>query len=304
MGETVGWGQLAINSLVWMLAWLAIFYALCWSHPGFVRQWPSSSKPIENNRYWCARIWLGILHACLVSLIALPSFVVLASAPAKVQFGSSHSVASCESEAADDLHDFFCRAIALAGLAFTTFTCTDVVVCAVHRLLTVDYLVHHLAFIVAGVIIRSHCMLSYNASILLAMEASTPFLNFMLFFRHRGPRFQLRVTACGGVFFMLFILLRLILNTYGAILLWTNRETPRGVPAWQLWFVLVAVSLGAAVQFFWFPKILRIFVSKLCGSTANEEAHEDQEAGCQIEKQTVELTSLPARLVDSTQASQ
>lgn len=278
-----------------MLAWLALFYLLSWRHPRFVAGLPVSSKPFENDRFWSARIWLGILHSCFVSIIALPSFVVLSSAPANVQYGASRLVASCASEAADDLHDFFCRAIALAGLAFTTFTCMDVVVCSVHRLWTLDYFLHHVAFIIAGVIIRSHCMLNYTASMLLAMEASTPFLNFMLFFRNRGQRFQFHVTVSGGVFFILFVLLRLILNTYGAVLLWINRETPIGVPAWQVWFVLVAVSLGAAVQFFWFPKILRIFISKLCGSAAHEEAHEDQEEAGRHSETQVELTSLPAQ---------
>ena len=50
-------------------------------------------------------------------------------------------------------------AIAFAGLAFTTFTLADVVISVLHRLAGVDYIVHHVAFITAGAIIRGNCML-------------------------------------------------------------------------------------------------------------------------------------------------
>lgn len=301
--ERTGWGSLALSSAAFMLAWLAVFYLFALRQPR--TPWPKSSKEFENDKYWCARIWIGALHSIVVTIIALPSFFVFVLSPHIVQFSASHSVAWCtqeNSEALDmtSLQGLSLKATAFAGLAFTTFTCADVIISSLHGLWGHwDYMVHHAAFIVAGIIIRSNCMLSYNASILMAMEASTPFLNYMLFFRHRGPRFESRVTICGGIFFLLFILFRLILNTYGALLLWRYRATavPAHVQSWQVWFVLVAVSLGAGVQFFWFPRILTIFMRKLCPSVSSdrlEEVHEDRENTGNPQEDQIEMAVLPS----------
>jgi len=310
--ERTGWGSLALSSAAFMLAWLAVFYFLALRQPR--TSWPKSSKEFENDKYWCARIWVGVLHSIVVTMLALPSFFVFVLSPHIVQFSASHSVAWCtpdHSEALEmtSLQDLSLRATAFAGLAFTTFTCADVIISSLHGLWGHwDYMVHHAAFIVAGVIIRSHCMLGYNASILLAMEASTPFLQYMLFFRHRGPRFEGRVTICGGIFFLLFVLFRLILNTYGALLLWRYSygaftaygatDVPAHVPSWQVWFVLIAVSLGAVVQFFWFPRILKIFIRKLCPSVSSdrlEEAHEDRENSGNPQEDQIEMAALPSK---------
>jgi len=149
----------------------------------------------------------------------------------------------------------------MGGLLFTAFLLADTIISWIHDLASWDYVVHHIAFMSAGLIIRGHCMLPYNAAILLAMEASTPFLNVMLFFRNRGPAYSLLVQATGVVFVLLFVLFRLILNTYGAILLWQHRTVamPPSVPEWQRCFLLGAVAAGSALQFIWFPAIARIF---------------------------------------------
>jgi len=268
-----------------MAFWTLLFYALVWTERRWAGSFPDSSKSHENNRYWSARNLIGIVHAVLIAAITVPAFLALASAPDSVRFASTQHLAVCKMS--DDLLPeggelaiFTGEAVAFAGLAFTAFTSADIVISVAHGLATPDYVAHHVAFITAGLIIRSHCMLPYNAAILLAMEASTPFLNFMLFFRHRGSAYKSTVSVAGEAFVLLFVVFRLGINTYGAILLLLNRSTamPPTVPQWQVWFLLLAVAAGAGVQFFWFPAIARTFgqgLLELFGGSSNKLRDDD-----------------------------
>mmetsp|Transcript_68275 Transcript_68275/g.211238 ORF Transcript_68275/g.211238 Transcript_68275/m.211238 type:complete len:243 (+) Transcript_68275:657-1385(+) len=123
-------------------------------------------------------------------------------------------------------------------------------------------------------------MLPFNAAILMAMEVSTPFLNLGLLLRHRGPAFKKCVELNGLLFLAFFILFRLILNTYGAILLWYHRRSiPPTVPKWQAWFLLVAVAAGAVVQFWWFPIIAKSFGGALSGYLRHRSVASDLGSG-------------------------
>mmetsp|Transcript_135929 Transcript_135929/g.378843 ORF Transcript_135929/g.378843 Transcript_135929/m.378843 type:complete len:339 (-) Transcript_135929:154-1170(-) len=256
----------------WTLFWVLLFYCLSWTEPRWAGRWPPSTKLHENDRYWSARNVLGIIHAIFITALTVPALFKLYDAPDEVRFGATGHLAACApgSEHRIEIVEkwgFVAQAVALAGLAFTAFTLADVGISTVHGLATMDHIAHHLAFVTAGLIIRGHCMLPFNASILLAMEASTPFLNIMLFFRHRGMAFKTAVQVNGILFVLLYVVFRVALNTYGAVVLWLHYKTamPPTVPAWQAWFLLMAISAGAAIQFFWFPQIARMFRAGLLG---------------------------------------
>merc|ERR1719517_73132 len=92
-----------------------------------------------------------------------------------------------------------------------------------HGFASVDYIFHHVCFIIAGLIIRSSCMLPFNAAVMMAMEITTPLLNFGLLYRHRG--LSICAAAVSGSFFLFFyIALRLVLNSWAAVELVRNRN--------------------------------------------------------------------------------
>lgn len=263
-----GWEELGESAVMWTVGWLGLFYLISWTQPIWMKHAPLSRKAHENDRYWCARNMFGILHALFVAALSLPPAVIMLPAPEYVRFAASPHLAQC----AIDPHDeqlqgwgTIAQAVALAALAVVTFMVADLLILFVHKQWTVDYLVHHVAFIIAGTILRANCMLPFNGAVLLAMEASTPFLNYLLLYRNRGDDYKLLTSLAGSIFFVLFLFLRVGLNTYATVLLWLKRSiaAPSWVPAWELWFLLVALTAGAGVQLFWLPGIVRTFVAAL-----------------------------------------
>merc|ERR1711884_558330 len=110
--------------------------------------------------------------------------------------------------------------IAFAGMVFTAYAIADLGICFVHN---VDWkpenLVHHMAFIGLGLIIRSNCCLAYEAAILLAMEVSTPFLKVALILKHRDKFLPLAKTICGMFFALFFVVFRMGVNSWGTYML-------------------------------------------------------------------------------------
>eukprot|EP00439_Symbiodinium_sp_Y106_P063481 s394_g9.t2 len=181
-------------------AWLILFYILCLSFSCWSSQVDPSTKEHENDRYWCTRDVIGIIHALVICVISLPPlYFLLIDGYTGMQFASTNHLATCKvnSDLDPDLVQWekTMEAVALAGLIFTSFTMADLIVLFLHRLATLDYVVHHIAFLAAGLIIRSNCMLPLNAAILMSMEVSTPFLNWVMIFRHRGERYKLQALA-------------------------------------------------------------------------------------------------------------
>eukprot|EP00440_Ansanella_granifera_P009694 gb/GFBE01010505.1/.p1 GENE.gb/GFBE01010505.1/~~gb/GFBE01010505.1/.p1 ORF type:complete len:335 (+),score=68.22 gb/GFBE01010505.1/:1-1005(+) len=293
--EQDGWDELLMGVGVWVLIWVALFYILSISYPQWGRQVGSSTKPHENDRYWCARNVLGIVHALFISAISLPAlWLLLFQADSTVQLATTTHLGHCKVDERDTEllpWETTLQAVAVAGLAFTTFTLADIFISLAHGLATADYIVHHIAFVIAGVIIRGNCMLPLNAAILMAMEVSTPFLNWLMFFRHRGEHYKLQVMVAGSSFFATFLLFRVVLNTYGTVLLLHDQAqglaVPAKVPAWQSNFLVVAVTAGALVQMWWLPGICRQFGSKLmalisCGTCdiSEDEASPTAKPAC------------------------
>eukprot|EP00930_Biecheleria_cincta_P018097 TRINITY_DN14208_c0_g1_i1.p1 TRINITY_DN14208_c0_g1~~TRINITY_DN14208_c0_g1_i1.p1 ORF type:complete len:310 (-),score=47.45 TRINITY_DN14208_c0_g1_i1:253-1182(-) len=267
-----GAGMLSVQLAGMTVGWGALFYLLSSTTRCWMRNVPPSTKEHENDKYWCARNLIGAIHALLIAAITVPAYFFMAfgGVPENERFAYSRDLEVCSPGAEfprAQENPLLFTAIAFAGLAFTAFTLADVVISVFHGLAGVDYIVHHVAFITAGAIIRGNCMLPFNAAILLGMEVSTPSLNFLLFFRHRGDAYESAVARNGIVFVLLYVMFRLGLNIYGFIILVLNKEKamPPSVPEWQAWFLIIAVGAGVAVQLFWFPGIARTFGNGLRG---------------------------------------
>uniref|UniRef100_A0A7S0AGE0 TLC domain-containing protein n=1 Tax=Pyrodinium bahamense TaxID=73915 RepID=A0A7S0AGE0_9DINO len=260
-----GEGALLAASAAALLAfWTLLFHALRWTQPRWMSGAPPSSRGHENDACWCTRNVHGIIHASLISLVSVPALIQLLGASPEVQFAFTDHIGQCALDGSNPAligWDRTSRFVGLAALAVVTFLASDLVILLVHRQMTIDYFVHHVAFIGAGFLTRINCMLPLNGSILLAMEASTPFLNYLLLFRNRGGGYRLSTGIAGSLFFVLFLILRIGFNTYGVVLLWANwrHAAPPWLPSWQLMAILIAITTGCLVQFFWLPGIVKSF---------------------------------------------
>lgn len=258
--KPTGWTVLILQATLWLVFWFVLFYTVSYCWP--LLKVKESSYPHENNPYWCAKNVTVSLMSAAVGVVAVVAQILLMHESSYIQFGSSNNLAFCavDSTAGADLQQYQWSAelVAMAGLAFTTYTLSDIIISLVHGLAELDYIVHHMAFVCAGAIIRSNCMLPLNASILLAMEISTPCLNWVLIFRHREGYSNSTMVA-SILFTVSFLVTRVGFNTYGAIILWVYREKtmPPTVPLWTAWSLIFALSVGVAIQFFWLPPIIR-----------------------------------------------
>lgn len=252
-----------VLTVAWTVGWTALFYVAVWTQPRWIARYPKSTKEHENDPYWCTRQIVGILHAVVVCIGCIPALCNKIFQGPERRFRVSHNVFLCDSSglSLDSQADApYNMGVAMVGMAFTTFTISDLFFLFFHVGITWDYLFHHLAFIACGVIIRYNCCIPLQAAILLSMEVSTPFLNYMMFVRNRGDSFDQTIKVCGILFMISFVIFRLILNPYGAIDLIINREYAlREVPAWEGWFLIVALTAGAILQIYWAKPIVKKF---------------------------------------------
>lgn len=261
----------------WMIFWLVVFYATLFTHRWWGRLVPPSTKEHENDRLWLTRHIVGIAFSLYIACLTVPAVFQFWNQTPEVKFGHSSNLAFCETNEYGESVRIWAMVVALAGTAFTAYIIVDFATMFIHSYATADYVVHHIVFIATGLIVRWHCMLPYTAAILMAMEASTPFLNICLLYRNRGDVYRTVLMVCGGFFFALFVVSRLFLNTFGAIALLVNRKEflmPL-VPAWQAWTLVFAIVAGVAVQFFWFPQIYKLFGSHLVPMVMGALGRED-----------------------------
>mmetsp|Transcript_49449 Transcript_49449/g.115630 ORF Transcript_49449/g.115630 Transcript_49449/m.115630 type:complete len:329 (-) Transcript_49449:19-1005(-) len=274
-----------VSLTLWTIAWLLLFYIFSFTASTWMAGLADSRKKHENCRFWCGRTLLGIIHAIVVSIIAFPGMFLLLGASPYVQFAHSNDISDCQPDASDPrLADWrvLGMLVAYAGLLFTAFILADVIVTCVHRLGSWDYVLHHVVFLLAALIIRVHCILPLNSAMLLAMETSTPFLNFVMLLRHRPLESSWLSTAlvpAGLLFVVLYFIFRLIFGFWGVMLLWENRWR-LDIPKVQLWFLEASVATGFVLQLYWLPSIARVFINKLRkeskakGHASQEDAHE------------------------------
>merc|ERR1719210_1316855 len=96
----------------------------------------------------------------------------------------------------------------------------------------------------------------------------------MLLMQNRGGGMYLPlVVPCGIIFVLTYIYFRLIQNTYATVILWLRRDEafPPTMPRWEVWLALLACTAGAAVQFFWFPAIVRKLLKLMPGNADKDE---------------------------------
>lgn len=259
-----GYWMLIVSYVAWTLAWIILFFLIRHIQHIWLQRFPRSDFSRENDENWCARNVLGMIHATLISVVSVPVMVVLLTAPPIVQFGATPHLGTCKIT-----HDMpwslaswtaAGESVAMAGMAFTTFTVADVFVSSAYRINSWEYCLHHTVYVAAGLLMRSNCMLPLTASILLSMETSTPFVNYYMLMVHRDrAKYYNSLTAAGIIFLVLFLTFRIVLNTYGAVYLCLNFDVavPPWVPDWQLWLIIGAVIIGAIVQYVWLFPVMR-----------------------------------------------
>jgi hypothetical protein len=262
-------GYLALLTSGFAVFWTGLFYLFAWTYPCWSRNLPQSSKEHENSRWWSAWQASGTVHAILASAIALPAMFRLLMADDQIRFLSTDNIQWCVPDENEAEYNLLQEAglvnsmteIATVGLMFTVFTTVDLFVALIHGLAGMDYIIHHVAFVLAGIILRSNCILPFNAAILISMELSNLPLNYMSFFRHREG-FDLSVKISSAIFAISFFTFRILLNTYGTVvLLWREDVSlPVRVPAWQRCFLLMALGAGALLQFWWGSKVIQAVV--------------------------------------------
>jgi len=268
------------------IAWIVLFLLLRWTCMSTCcacLRWccciPAAISETDVDAY--AHCALGIVHAVFVYYISLPSFFILTSAPDEVKFAASHHIATCAiDESQKDLMSWSYRAeaVAWAGLAYLTYEIADVFIVVVwprsHEMPGTDvaspqscctrlilHLVHHSCYIICGLMIRTNCMLPYNASIFLSMKATAPFLNIVRMLKMQGKSQQYRyiTMASRQMYVLVFVAVRVVLNTYGVMYLTVNYEIamPSWIPDWQYWLLLFAIMFGTLLQYACLPELIR-----------------------------------------------
>lgn len=260
-GESNPQTTIVVGLVIITLFWLVAFYAMIGTHHRWGRYVPPSTKEHENDPKWMARNILGGVMATLVSGLCLPI----------LWWSRNLSGLACF-DGIDGAAVAFCTTDPIrfyggwGAMIFIAYTVSDSILMAVHGWCAPDYVIHHILFIAAGLIIRGHCMLRCNGGILLSLEATTPFLNTAIFFRNRGPQFGRLLFFVGIILMVGFVLLRILLCSYGTIYLLMNVDLLFQVaPAWESWTVLVVVTAGTAVQYFWFAPLLNAFGQNIWG---------------------------------------
>jgi hypothetical protein len=295
--------ELMWDGLFWFVLWTALNYALFFSAPLWMPLLPRSSKDNENTVKWNVAQVGSFIHAALIAVISVYCLSVFMVAPADAQFPPvegeqprcSVPINQPEMLPWDDTYQY----TAMAGLAFTMHILSDLVTGILHQSTGAQMIAHHCAFITVGLIIRGHCMLPYSSAALMAMEVSTPFLNVFNVFRNRGERYAKLAKVSSIIFIVTFVIFRLLVNPYSVYVLWANHATivPPGTPDWQVRFLLVALTAGAAIQFYFFSQIVKAFSPKGPSNPAAPVPGKASENTQDGEKQTTSLTggTLPVR---------
>lgn len=255
-----GSGFLASTALL-AAFWVAVWYVGAWLSSSRMNTWPPSTVKHENSVYWGACIFMSSVNAMISTIIGLPCGIYLFVMMPESMWFFGHLGVDVEFDFCTTLLGSVGRVIAFAGQSFTIRIVVDWVLQLTHRLLTVEESIHHAIFFIAGVLLRSNCMLPLNTCILMSMEASTPALNYYLFFRKRYP-FSSDVNNAKIIFSILFCIFRLGFGTYGAYLFLrgycsSSFAMPVDLPAWEQYAMCIIFLAGTMLQWFWGFKILQ-----------------------------------------------
>lgn len=214
----------------------------------------------ERGPLWFAWHVQSVVHASLVTYMALgPVYHFSFSSPGfqldtpdgDVPRATREMLASI----ANGSHVFFC------------YLLVDTVVTCVRKDMTLDYFAHHVVFCFFCLLITYDCFAAYLAGWLLIMEISTIFLNGFSFFRNRLGYDHWLVKGFFGIFFISFLLFRLVGITYIAAYfsneVYKGRVLFQGIPRWHLWLVCVALVAAVGIQMFWANAIVKKLIKVL-----------------------------------------
>jgi len=273
-----GWRSFVKSSALITSLWLLLFFMLqIVVYPCFKRRlqnWPSTAPEEEGGPFFAWLLQSTILAILVVAMSSgvLP-YLVRASAPVQL--------ARPDVEARQYYDDLLM--VAWASHIFMCYIVSDLIASSAFRLISYDMVAHHIIFIMVSLIITFNCFGALLAGTLLLMEASTPFLNFFLYFRHRsgwGPQNKL-VEMSFYLFAICFVVFRLILFPLVCGYFFyhlAKKDTPVNLevlPA-SLGVIGLCLVLAIAVQFVWATQIGKK-VLKFLSRGGEEDGVEDSQ---------------------------
>jgi hypothetical protein len=205
---------------------------------------------------------MSTVNALVCTATCVPSAVLLLLGPPRFWFRLEGYSDFCytSDDDYDELGNVLAVVLAAVGQSFTIRMVVDLVLQFCHGVLTVQETIHHVIFLSAGCIIRSNCIMPLNAAVLMSQEASTPFLNYYLFFRFRYP-FSEDVNMAKFLFGVFFLIFRLVLNTLGVCIFlrqWLSPSPamPKSMPVWEQNYMVFLMLAGAALQMYFAFRIV------------------------------------------------
>jgi len=208
--------SIVVSSCLIALFWVVVWYVGAWLTTKLSPRWPKSTVASENSPYWGSCTIMSTVNAVISASVCVPAAYYYLWKSPEQWFNSAMPIDFCYDTTAVGFTEA-AVAVALVGQSFSIRTAIDMLLQFIHGLLTVEEAIHHVIYILAGFLVRRHCMMPMNAAILMSMEISTPFLNYYLFFRTRYP-FSKDVNVAKTIFGVLFLAFRILLNSFGVFI--------------------------------------------------------------------------------------
>jgi len=252
-----GWKDFAISTIAIVALWSMLFGALSLGvYPCFQRRLQNSPSTVsdEEGAAYFAHLLQSTILAILV--VAMSGGVL----PHLVHASGPVALARPTVEARPYYDQLLM--IARAAHIFMCYIVSDLVVGLPLKLLGTDMVIHHTIFIVVSLIITFNCFGALLAGTLLLMEASTPFLNFFLYFRHRWGYDSKSVELSFYFFALCYLVFRLILFPIVCIYFFYHlleQDTPMNseVLPVNIGVIGLCLSLAVIVQFVWAVQIMK-----------------------------------------------
>ena len=240
--------QILTVAVAWAIVWYVCAAVAMFLEPRL----PTSSKPWENQAVYVGQKLAATVKVVLIASLSNIALVTQFDDPLDEQFAGGSNAET-------------------AGILFTSFELADLVLCSAHRFIGAEDVVHHLIHIVLGFFIRANCAPCYNASILMAQETSSLFLNYYLLLRHRSPDAP-SVKILFVVFAACFAVWRLGIGTVGTV--YYLRHADHLPPDFSALAArcIGGILVGASVlQWYWGVAIVRGVRRKLCAKPPPKE---------------------------------
>ncbi len=239
------WEKLVLV-LRWAVGWSLLWYACALVAGVCVMPFlPPSKKPHENRWVFVGHQLMAEIKSIVISALANMTLVSGFQLPASLQLGSGNPL--CE----------------VAGILFTSYEVSILLLCMLHGLLDGEHAIHHIVHISLGFLIFFNCAPAFTAAALLGEETSGIPLYYFLLMRHRvGASSHWTVSASFVAFACCFFVWRLLVGSYGSLhYLWNYKEyvLPTSFPNWQAHMLGAILALASVLQWYWGLSIARSF---------------------------------------------